>query len=146
MPHVDLAYWMGKFVLEVHKKDGSEYPLKSLYALVCCFKCFFEQNGVHNFNPLRVDDSRLGNFRPTLDAEVKHLHGRGLGTSSKQAEPITPDEESLLWTSRQLGTHSAKALVNTVYFYNCKVFGPRSYDEHCNLRCAQFEKKVDEKG
>ena len=34
----DLAYWLGKFVLEVRKKDGSEYPPKSLYALICCFK------------------------------------------------------------------------------------------------------------
>ena len=99
MSHVDLAYWMGKFVLEVRKKDGSEYPPKSLYTLVCCFKRLFEQNGVHNVNPLRVDDFRFGNFRATLDAEMKCLHGKGLGTSSKQAEPITPDEESLLWTS-----------------------------------------------
>ena len=49
-------------------------------ALVCCFKCFFEQNGVHNVNPLRVDDSRFGNFRATLDIEMKHLYGKGLGT------------------------------------------------------------------
>ena len=103
-------------------------------------------NSVHNVNPLRVDDSSFGNFRATLDAEMKRLHGKGLGTSSKQAEPITPDEESLLWTSGQLGTHSAKGLLNTVYFYNCKVFGLRGYDEHRNLRCAQFEKKRDEKG
>ncbi len=38
----NLAYWMGKFVLEVRKKDGTEYPPKSLYALVCCFKRYLE--------------------------------------------------------------------------------------------------------
>lgn len=54
------------------------------------------------------------NFRAML--EMKRLHRKGLGTSSKQAEPITPDEESPLWTSGQLGTHSAKALLNTVKF------------------------------
>ena len=41
MPAADLSYWMGKFVLEVREKDGMEYPPKSLYALVCCFKHFF---------------------------------------------------------------------------------------------------------
>ena len=46
MTPVHLAYWMGKFVLEVQKKDGHEYPPKTLYVLVCCFKRFFEQNGV----------------------------------------------------------------------------------------------------
>ena len=50
---------------------------------------------MHNINPLRVDDTRFGNFRATLDTEMKCLHGRGLGMNSKQAEPIIPDEESL---------------------------------------------------
>ena len=74
----------------------------------------------------------FGNFRVTLDAEMKRLHGLGLGTSSKQAEPITPDEEALLWTSQQFGTHCAMALINTVYYYNCKVFGLRS-TETCSV-------------
>ena len=73
---------------------------------------------------------------------MKRLHGQGFGTRSKQAEPITADEESLLWTYGQLGTHSAAALLNTVYFYNCKVFGLREYDEHRNLKCSQFQKKL----
>jgi len=38
----DFAYWLGKFVLEVRKADGGEYPPKSLYALVCCFKRYFK--------------------------------------------------------------------------------------------------------
>ena len=45
MTPVDLAYWMGKIVLGVQKKDGQQYPPKTLYVLVCCFKQFFEQNG-----------------------------------------------------------------------------------------------------
>lgn len=147
MPVVDLSYWMGKFVLEVRKKDGKEYPPKSLYALVCCFKRFFEQNGVHNINPLStIDNAVFGDFRRTLDAEMKRLHGSGLGASARRAEPITLDEEALLWTSGQFGTHNAKVIINTVYYYNCKVFGLRSFDEHRNLQCSQYEKKVDEQG
>ena len=138
-----LAYWMGKFVLEVRKKDGKEYPPKTLYALVCCFKRFFEQNGVF---PLSPGDATFGSFRVTLDAEMKRLHGLGLGTCSKQAEPITTDEEALLWTSGQFGTNNGSVLFNTVYYYNCKVFGLRSYDEHRELQCAQYQKKVDEQG
>ena len=141
----DLAYWMGKFILEVRKKDGEEYPPKSLYALICCFKRFFEQNGVHDINPLCVANAVFGNFRATLDAEMKRFHGAGLGTTTKQAQPIPPDEEALLWSCGMFGTHNAKAILNAVYFYNCKVFGLRSYDEHCNLRCAQY-KKVDDQG
>ena len=110
--HVNLVYWMGKFVLEVCKKDGSTH--RNL-----CMLWFVASNAFL---------SKMVSIMSTL------------------AEPITPDEESLLWTNGQLGTHSAKALLNTIYVYNCKVFGLRSYDEHRNLRCAQFEKKLDEKG
>ena len=147
MPVADLSYWMRKFVLKVRKKDGKEYPPKSLYALVCCFKRFFEQNGVHNINPLSTTNNAVfGDFRRTLDAEMKRLHGSGLGASARRAEPITLDEEALLWTSGQFGTHNAKVILNTVYYYNCKVFGLRSFDEHRNLQCSQYEKKVDEQG
>ena len=48
----------------------------------------------------------------TLDAEMKCLHGLGLGTSSKQAEPITPDEEALLWTRGQFGKKTQQYIIN----------------------------------
>ena len=146
IPVSDLAYWMGKFVLETRKTDGQEYPPKTLYALICCFKRYYEANGVHTVNPLDTDDPRFGGFRHSLDAEMQRLHAKGLGTRKRQADPITGDEEAILWSCGQLGSHSAHALVNTVYFYNCKVFGLRSYDEHHSLQCKQYEKKVDELG
>ena len=40
----DFAYWLGKFVLEARKSDGSEYPPKTIYSLVCCFRRYFEAN------------------------------------------------------------------------------------------------------
>ena len=138
----DFAYWLGKFVLEVRKVDGSEYPPKTLYALVCCFKRYFEANGVHDINPISPNDPRFGGFRQTLDAEMQRLHARGLGTKKKQAEPISPDEEAILWSCGQLGCHSAEALLNTVYYYNCKVFGLRSIETFS----ASSLRKVDELG
>ena len=43
MPVANLSYWMEKFVVEVRKTHGVEYLLKSLYALVCCFKRFLRR-------------------------------------------------------------------------------------------------------
>ena len=62
MPVEDLVYWMGKFVLEAQKKDGSEYLPKMLYALVCCFKQFYEANSIHNINALSIADPQFGGF------------------------------------------------------------------------------------
>ena len=68
MPVHDFAYWLGKFVLEVRKKkDASEYPPKTLYRMVCCFKRFFEQNKVYSVNPLAPE---FGEFR-------QNINGRG---------------------------------------------------------------------
>ena len=44
------------------EKNGDEYPPKTLYALVCCFKCYYKQNGVHDVNPLSLSDARFGNL------------------------------------------------------------------------------------
>ena len=71
-------------------KDGKEYLPKSLYTLVCCLV--------------------------TFDAEMKRLDKLELGNSSKQAEPITPAEEALLWTRQQFGTHCVMVLINIVYY------------------------------
>lgn len=121
---------------------------RSLCTLSCAaLNVFFEQNGVHNINLLSTTDNAVfGDFRRTLDAEMKRLHGSGLRASVRRAEPITPDEEALLWTSGQFGTHNIKVILNTVYYYNCKVFGLRSFDDHRNLQCSQYEKKVDDQG
>ncbi len=97
---------------------------------------------MYDVNPLSPLDPRFGNFRSTLDAEMKRLHETGLGVSKKQAEPISPDAEAILWAKGLFGTHNAQVLTNTVY---CKVFAVRSYDEHHNLKREQFTKKVDEK-
>ena len=62
LPPKDLTYWLGKFVLEVRKKNGDKYPPKTLYALVCYFKWFFVRNGVYSVNPLDPSDAPLVNF------------------------------------------------------------------------------------
>ena len=104
---------------------------------MCCFKCYFEPNERFDINPLSLNDAHFGPFHQTLDAEMKRFHKKELGTKPKQAEPITPDEEALLWLKGELGCQSARALQNTVYFYNCKIFGLRSYDEHRDLKCCR---------
>ena len=70
MEREEIAYWMGKFVLEIRKQNGSEYPPKTLYQIVCCFKRHFEANGIHNVNILSSQEPIFGNFRRTLDAEI----------------------------------------------------------------------------
>ena len=47
----------------------------------------------------------------SLDAEMKRLQRCGLGSKRKKAEPITSEEEEILWQRGILGSSSPQALV-----------------------------------
>ena len=61
----------------------------------------------------------------------------GVALQHKKAEklPVTEEEESKFWEMGLLGCQSAKSLLNTVYFYNGKLFGDRG-GEHRNITVA----------
>jgi hypothetical protein len=50
---------------------------------------------------------------------------------------ITEENEQILWEKGLLGDHTAKSLMNTMYFYNGKLFGLRS-KERRDLRFSNF--------
>ena len=54
-----MAYWLGKFVQEVVKKDGQKYPARSVCGLVAALKRHLdEKNGSLALNPLDRSDRR----------------------------------------------------------------------------------------
>ena len=53
-------------------------------------------------------------------------------TRKEEKEAITEEEEELFWEKGLLGNSSCKSLLNTVYFYNGKLFGLRG-GEHRNI-------------
>ena len=79
-------------------------------------------------------DSRFSGLRATLDAEMKRLKAKGLGSKKRQAEPLTEREKEMLWESKQLGHHSPKALLDTMLFMCGIYFALRSGQEHRALR------------
>ena len=44
-------------------------------------------------------------------------------TRKEEKEAITEEEEELFWEKGLLGNSTSKSLLNTVYFYNGKLFG-----------------------
>ena len=68
-------------------------------------------------------DPAFAQFRSSLDAEMKRLQAKGLGSKQRQAEPITEEEEDLLWEKGLLGDHNPQALLNTVIYVSFLLFG-----------------------
>lgn len=95
---------------------------------------------IHNMNFLDEKDHRYAVFQRVLDVRMKELLSKRLGTKVRQADPILAEVEEKIWSLKVFGMHSSKALQYRVFFfYNCKLFGLRAYDEHKSLECDQFD-------
>ena len=76
MDNTSLQHWMSRFVLEVRKRDGTEYPPNTLYHIICGL-----QRYIRGSRP-EVDffqDRSFGGFRAVLDSEMKRVQKRELG-------------------------------------------------------------------
>ena len=127
-----LQFWMINFILEVRSQKCDEYPPNTLYHLVCGIMRFLRVNGKPNIDFFK--DVEFADFRTSLDAEMKRLQAKGKGSGKKQAEPLTTEEEEMLWNRKILGDHNPQALLHTVFYMIGLYFALRSGDEHRQLR------------
>ena len=81
-------------------------------------------------------------FRKALDGEMKDATKEVLSVKFKKWErqEVTAEEEELFWSKGQLGNETAECLLNTVYFYNGKLFRLRA-KEHRQLRYINIRVK-----
>ena len=139
----DLSRHLSRFILEVRKKDGREFPPESLHHVVCGIQRHLRFNGKPSVDFFK--DSSFAELRMTLDAEMKRLQRSGLGSKKKKAEPITPEEEEIMWKKGILGESTPQALVDTMLYMSGLYFALRSGEEHRQLRFHQCQIQVIER-
>ena len=86
-------------------------------------------------------DNKNPAFQPLhklLDSVFRSLHSQGIGTSRKQAELVTFEEEEQLWEISILGNNNPESLLNAVFFLNGINLVLRGGEEHCGLKLSQF--------
>ena len=133
-----------RFIMEARRQDGGPYPAQTLYSIVTGIQRFLRESGRYDF--LNNADPTFGHFRQALDATMKELTSEGVGTVPRRAEPISKDQEELLWSKGVFDINSAQGLTYLVFFYNCKLFGLRGGDEHRQLCRDQFSVSYDTVG
>lgn len=88
--------------------------------------------------------AEFADARECLDGKMNTCNSGG-GHFKKQAEPISAEEEAVLW-ERVFQKGDSQSLQFAVYFYACKLFGLRAADEHSDLNVDQFQFGEDEEG
>ena len=138
-----LAKLLSHFTLEVRKKNGDEFPPNSLHHIICGIQRYLRMNGkpaIDFFN-----DPTFADFKMNLDAEMKRLQKKGLGSTKRQAEPLSIEEEELLWSKGLLGSETPQALVDTILYMNGLYFALRSGEEHRQLRFSPCQIELVER-
>ena len=128
----ELQRLLTHFILEIRKKDGSEFPPNSLHHLVCGLMRYIRHHGRPELDFFK--DSEFTSFRRSQDAEMKRLQSLWIGSKCRQAEILTEEEENVLLERGLLGDASPQALLNTMVFMCGLYFALRSGQEHRQLR------------
>lgn len=86
-----LADLLPRFVMEARHHDETPYPPATLMQIVVGIQCYFRENGQSSLAVFDDKDPRFARTRGSLDARMKTLTKEGVGTESKQAQPLTKE-------------------------------------------------------
>ena len=132
--------WLSLYAEEARRQDGKLFPANSVYMLLAGlarhmravspgFPNILNSTNLH-YKPLH--DSLENTFRKRKEIDALN--------ETKTAEPLSPEEEELLWTSGALSTDTPKGLLRTLYFLNSKHFSVFGANKHRLLKLSQFKR------
>ncbi|XP_046544501.1 zinc finger MYM-type protein 3-like [Haliotis rubra] len=121
----ELNYSISRFICEVKKVDGCEYPPDTLYSFVICLQLYMDT--LDRCFKLLSDDS-FSQIRNTLD-NVMETNSRTCKTK-RQAQVITLEEEDVLWSAGCLGSNTPAQLLDTLAYLIGLHFALRGGQEH----------------
>ena len=84
-----------------------------------------------------MKDREFKESRLVLNGKAIQLRENGKGKKSRKADPLTAEEEEILWNTGVLGSDNPKSLNHTVFYTISQNFGTRGRQEH-----HQFELSI----
>ena len=142
----DLCHALCRFVREVKKLDGSDYPPNTIRELVIMIQMYLHQNGI--FWKL-LDQQEFTALRNVVDNTMKQRHSEGLGVR-KSSDVISLKHEDQLFRVGVLGQSTPLQLLRTVIYMIGLHCALRGGVEHNKLRrpgCnSQLSLEFDDRG
>ena len=133
----ELAKWLSKFIVEIRRSDGKEYIGSTLHQILRGVQRHLREECSAEID--FFSDPQFRFLKGVLDSKMKQLRSHGNGTTKKHAEPISTEEEEILWGKQLLSDKDPQTLLNTMVWMCGMFFALRSGQEHRSLRSAQIE-------
>ena len=128
-----------RFVSKARQAEGTEYPPKTLYQLLCGLLRYAREQQMDPVNFLNRKDPRFKKLHATCDVVFRSLRDAGVGTETKSAKVIDQSSEDKLWETGVLNSNTPIGLQNAVFYYVGKVCCLRGGEEQRGLKPSQFK-------
>ena len=133
----DMAFWLGKFILEIRRSDGDPYSPESLNNILAGLGRILKYSGRTDIDLMR--DPAFLCCRGVRDTVLCQLRSTG-NYPRKTASVIGTAEENTLWEKGLLGDHTSHVLIDTLVYYIGYCFGIRGgYHRKLRHKPSQLE-------
>ena len=132
----NLVFGMCRFVREITKVNGEQFPGKTLYEMVMCVQFHLESIG---FMWRLLNQDKFVDLKFTLDNVMKERCSMNVGGPVRKAEVLSAMNVDILWENCILGIDSPEKLLATTFFMIGMSCALRAGKEHQKLRCIPFQ-------
>ena len=108
----DLCFVLLRFIREVKKLDGTEYPPNTVRELIIMIQMYLHENSIYW---KLLDNSAFASLRNVVDNTMKERHGMGLGVH-RSSDVISLSHEESTFNQGILGDESAFQLLRTMVY------------------------------
>lgn len=143
IPVVAMDRYVAGFLIELKKENGQEYEPDSLTSF---HRAIDRKLQEINYGFSLVSSSEFAMSKKVLETRRRELKQAGKGNKPFKADSLSQSEEEKLWEIGQLGMGDPNALLNTVWYFNTKLFGFRGSHESRQLRWGDISSLTDENG
>ena len=144
----ELDFCLARFIAEVRRTDGAEYPGRTIYEMINSIQAYLRFKCKRNVNLIDKTARVFRSLNSALNFVMKERAGQGIGVETAQAKFISEEQENYLWEHGFLGSTNAELLRDTLVYVLGIQFALRAGQEHRNLRRknSQLSLQVDEFG
>ena len=138
VPRERLDGVLQRFYAELVKKDGKEYESESLKVMIAAIDRYVKDKC--GYSVLKDKDFELS--RKVLNGKAIELQNSGMGKRPRKADPLTEQEEELLWEN-VLGKENSTSLNYTMFYLVSQHFGTRGRQEHHQIQMEDLKTTHD---